>query len=57
MSDKIKPYHLERKAILYVYVRQSSSHQVPHNHESRALIRHAGSALGARLVRNRDDRQ
>ena len=35
MSDKLKPHHLERKAILYV--RQSSSHQVQHNRESRAL--------------------
>ena len=34
-SDKIKPHHLDRNAILYV--RQSSSHQVLHNHESRAL--------------------
>jgi DNA invertase Pin-like site-specific DNA recombinase len=35
MSDKIKPHHLERKAILYV--RQSSAYQVQHNRESRAL--------------------
>src|SRR6202142_3802885 len=35
MSDKIKPYHLGRKAILYV--RQSSAHQVMHNQESRIL--------------------
>ena len=35
MSDKIRPHHLERKAILYV--RQSSAHQVQHNRESRAL--------------------
>jgi len=35
MNDKIKPHHLERKAILYV--RQSSSHQVLHNRESRSL--------------------
>jgi hypothetical protein len=33
MSDKIKPHHLGRKAILYV--RQSSAHQVLHNQESR----------------------
>src|SRR5258705_3186263 len=32
MSDKIKPHHLERKAILYV--RQSSAYQVSHNLES-----------------------
>src|ERR1700719_50468 len=35
MSDKIRPHHLDRLAILYV--RQSSSHQVLHNRESRAL--------------------
>src|SRR5215204_5090724 len=34
-SDKIRPHHLDRKAILYV--RRSSSHQVLHNRESRAL--------------------
>src|SRR4029453_11572070 len=33
--DKIRPHHLERKAILYV--RQSSTHQVLHNRESSAL--------------------
>src|SRR6202166_3947908 len=32
ISDKIKPHHLERKALLYV--RQSSAHQVLHNRES-----------------------
>ena len=35
MSDKIWPHHLGRKAILYF--RQSSSHQVLYNRESRAL--------------------
>jgi DNA invertase Pin-like site-specific DNA recombinase len=35
MSDKIKPHHLQRKAVLYV--RQSSAHQVIHNRESRSL--------------------
>jgi DNA invertase Pin-like site-specific DNA recombinase len=35
MSDKIKPHHLQRKAILYV--RQSSAHQVIHNRESSSL--------------------
>jgi len=35
MSDKIRQHHLDRRAILYV--RQSSSHQVLHNRESRAL--------------------
>ncbi len=35
MSEKIKPHHLGRKAVLYV--RQSSAHQVAHNQESRQL--------------------
>src|SRR6201987_3156238 len=35
MSDKIRQHHLDRRAILYV--RQSSSHQVLHNRESRVL--------------------
>jgi hypothetical protein len=35
MSEKIRPHHLDRKAILYV--RQSSAHQVLHNRESSAL--------------------
>ena len=35
IPDKIRPHHLDRRAILYV--RQSSSHQVLHNRESRAL--------------------
>src|SRR5215472_7687217 len=35
ISDKIRPQHLERKAILYI--RQSSAHQVLHNRESSAL--------------------
>ena len=35
MSDKIKPHHLERKAILYV--RQSSAYQVQNNWESQKL--------------------
>ena len=35
MSDKIKPHHLQRKAINYV--RQSSPYQVQHNQESRRL--------------------
>ena len=33
MNDKIKPGHLQRAA--YVYVRQSSAHQVRHHQESR----------------------
>src|SRR5499427_5069791 len=35
MSDKIRPQHLSRKAILYV--RQSSAYQVAHNLESQKL--------------------
>jgi len=35
MSDKIKPHHLERKAILYI--RQSTAYQVSHNLESQKL--------------------
>ncbi|MDE2501009.1 MAG: recombinase family protein [Alphaproteobacteria bacterium] len=35
ITDKIRPHHLERKAILYI--RQSSAHQVLHNRESSAL--------------------
>jgi DNA invertase Pin-like site-specific DNA recombinase len=35
MSEKIKPHHLDRKAMLYV--RQSSLQQVMHNQESRIL--------------------
>ena len=35
MSDKIKPQHVARKAMLYV--RQSSAYQVNHNLESQRL--------------------
>jgi DNA invertase Pin-like site-specific DNA recombinase len=35
MSDKIKPHHLDRKAILYI--RQSSTYQVSNNLESQKL--------------------
>jgi hypothetical protein len=35
MSEKIKPHHLERKAILYI--RQSSAYQVNNNIESQNL--------------------
>jgi len=35
MSEKIRPHHLERKAILYV--RQSSVYQVNNNLESQKL--------------------
>lgn len=33
MNDKIEPHHRERAA--YVYVRQSTDHQVRHNHQGR----------------------
>jgi DNA invertase Pin-like site-specific DNA recombinase len=35
LTEKVRPHHLERKALLYV--RQSSAHQVLHNRESSAL--------------------
>ena len=35
ISDKVRPHHLQRKAIFYV--RQSSAYQVLHNRESSAL--------------------
>src|ERR1017187_7212308 len=47
ISDKVRPHHLDRKAILYV--RQSSAHQVLHNRESSALqyaMRDRLTALG-----------
>jgi len=44
MSDKIKPHHLERKAMLSV--RQSSAYQVAHNRESRQLQYAMQSRLG-----------
>jgi len=56
MSEKIRPHHLERKAILYV--RQSSAHQVPHNRESSALqyaMRDRLIALGWSEIETVDD--
>jgi hypothetical protein len=56
MSDKIKPHHLARKAILYV--RQSSIHQVLHSRESQALqyaVRDRLVALGWSEVDTVDD--
>jgi hypothetical protein len=47
ITDKLRPHHLERKALLYV--RQSSAHQVLHNRESSALqyaMRDRLTALG-----------
>jgi DNA invertase Pin-like site-specific DNA recombinase len=55
-SDKIRPHHLERKAILYV--RQSSVHQVLHNRESSALqyaMRDRLVALGWSQIETVDD--
>jgi DNA invertase Pin-like site-specific DNA recombinase len=56
MSDKVKPHHLARKAILYV--RQSPTHQVLHNRESQALqyaMRDRLVALGWSEVDTVDD--
>ena len=56
MSEKIRPHHLERKAILYV--RQSSAHQVLHNRESGALqyaMRDRLIALGWSRIETVDD--
>jgi DNA invertase Pin-like site-specific DNA recombinase len=56
ISDKIRPHHLERKALLYV--RQSSAHQVLHNRESSALqyaMRDRLSALGWSEIEVIDD--
>src|ERR1700755_2062205 len=56
MSEKIRPHHLQRKAILYV--RQSSAHQVLHNRESSALqyaMRDRLTALGCSEIEVIDD--
>jgi DNA invertase Pin-like site-specific DNA recombinase len=56
ISEKIRPHHLERKAILYV--RQSSPHQVLHNRESSALqyaMRDRLIALGWSEIETVDD--
>ena len=56
ISDKIRPHHLERKALLYV--RQSSTHQVLHNRESSALqyaMRDRLKALGWSQIEVIDD--
>jgi DNA invertase Pin-like site-specific DNA recombinase len=55
-SEKIRPHHLDRKAILYV--RQSSAHQVLHNRESSALqyaMRDRLVALGWSQIETIDD--
>src|SRR5947199_10872339 len=56
MSDKIKPHHLGRKALLDV--RESSTHQAMHNQESRLLqcaMRDRVCALGWREIEVVDD--
>jgi DNA invertase Pin-like site-specific DNA recombinase len=56
ITDKVRPHHLERKAILYV--RQSSTHQVLHNRESSALqyaMRDRLTALGWSEIEVIDD--
>ncbi len=56
ISDKLRPHHLERKAVLYV--RQSSAHQVLHNRESGALqyaMRDRLAALGWSEIEVIDD--
>src|SRR5436853_5222251 len=56
ISDKIRPHHLERKALLYV--RQSSAHQVLHNRESSVLqyaMRDRLTALGWSEIEVIDD--
>ena len=56
ISDKVRPHHLERKAILYV--RQSSPYQVLHNRESSALryaMRERLTALGWSKIEVIDD--
>ena len=55
-SDKVRPHHLERKALLYV--RQSSAHQVLHNRESGVLqyaMRDRLTALGWSEIEVIDD--
>ena len=56
ITDKVRPHHLERKALLYV--RQSSAHQVLHNRESSALqyaMRDRLTALGWTEIEVIDD--
>jgi hypothetical protein len=51
MSDKIRPQHVARKAILYV--RQSSAYQVNHNVEPAIAVRDARPIASVRLARGR----
>jgi hypothetical protein len=54
MSEKIKPHHPERKAI--VYIRRSSAYQVKHNLEKpEVAVWHGGTLaadadVGSRLI-------
>jgi len=52
MNDKIQPHHRERAA--YIYVRQSTGHQVRHHHQGRQrqydLAAHAGELEFSRVV-------
>ena len=50
MSDKIKPQHVGRKAMLYV--RQSSAYQVNHNLESQRSCPYGHSALSGAVCRH-----
>lgn len=56
ISEKVRPHHLQRKALLYV--RQSSAHRVLHNRESSALqyaMRDRLMALGWSQIEVIDD--
>jgi DNA invertase Pin-like site-specific DNA recombinase len=56
IPDKVRPHHLERKALLHV--RQSSAHQLLHNRESSALqyaMRDRLTALGWSEIEVIDD--
>jgi hypothetical protein len=44
ISDKVRPYHLERNVVLYV--RKSSAHQVLHNRGTRPLQYECGIVSG-----------
>jgi hypothetical protein len=48
ITDKVRPHHLERKALLYV--RQSSAHHVRHNRESSALQYACGDGRRSRSL-------
>jgi DNA invertase Pin-like site-specific DNA recombinase len=52
MNDKIQDHHRERGA--YIYLRQSTSHQVRHNHQGRQrqydLAAHAKELEFSRVV-------